>query len=248
MSNTTGLRADEAQLSPIAPVSMTREVAGRLIDYISASGLQPGGRLPAERKLAEELRISRSAVRETLAALEVLGLIESRPGSGTYLRTNSSDLLPTVINWALAFRQTRTLDLVETRAHLEVVIVGLAAQRRTSDGIARLGAHLAKMNDSSTSLAEFVEADVAFHLEIAEMANNSALTDILHSVRSLLQVWVERAVKSDGQTEPTIHEHRHVYNAIVDGDVEAAKAAMQEHMDSASARLRRSLTSETTEQ
>jgi len=231
----------EAGLTPVPRDSITREVASRLIDYLNTEDLAPGSRIPSERQLADALQVGRSTIREALAALEVLGVVDSRPGSGTYLREHSSDLLPTVINWGLALGQPRTLDLVETRAELELITARLASERASADGVERLAAHIERMKGSPDSLQEFIDADVAFHLEIADLTGNSVLADILHSVRSLLQVWVERAVRADGTTESTLDEHIAVFEAIQAHDPEAAEAAMRAHMVSASNRLTRSL-------
>lgn len=235
-------RPTKTGLSPLTRVSVTRDVTARLLDFLTSGSLTPGSRLPSERQLADALQVGRSAIRETLAALEVLGLVESRPGSGTYLLQQTSDLLPTVINWGLTLRQPRTLDLVEARAELEVITARMAAERATPDDVGRLRAHLAAMSSTQDSVQDFIDADVAFHLEIADMAHNTVLADILHSVRSLLQIWVARAIEADGRrTGPTLDEHRKVFEAIADGDAEGAAAAMQAHMQSASRRLRRSM-------
>lgn len=231
----------ESVLTPVATASVTREVAAKLLDYLSSGNIEPGGRLPSERKLAETMRVGRSAIRETLAALEVLGVIDTRPGSGTYLRGHSTDLLPTVINWGLALGQPRTLALVEARSELELITVRLAAERATPEDIARLKVHIEKMTEQQGDLSAFIEADVAFHLEVADTARNLVLADILHSVRSLLRVWVERAVKAEGSTSGTLAEHLAIFRAIQQSDPESAVLAMKAHMNSAGARLRRSL-------
>lgn len=228
-------------LAPLSPDSQTRQVMARLLDYFMDDELAPGSRLPSERQLADALQVGRSAIRETLAALEVLGIIDSRPGAGTYLRNDSSDLLPTVINWGLSLGKSRTLDLVEARAELEVVTVRLAAERANDEDVAKLKTQLDLMKDARASLNEFIDADVNFHLEIADMAGNTVLDDILHSVRSLLHVWVDRAVRAEGETGSTVREHQRVYNAIRRRDPDAAVEAMRKHMHSASDRLRLSL-------
>jgi DNA-binding FadR family transcriptional regulator len=232
---------DMASLTPLNRSSVTREVTGRLFDYLMSGGLTPGSRLPSERRLAEALQVGRSAIRETLAAFEVLGIVDSRPGSGTYLRSHSADLLPTVINWGLTLGQPRTLDLVEARAELEVITARFAAERATTKDIGRLRAHLDRMAETVDSWEEFVAADVAFHLEIADIAGNTVLSDLLHSVRVLLQVWIDRAVRAEGTSMPTLAEHRRVFEAVQSGDGELAQAAMKTHMRSASNRLRRSI-------
>jgi len=228
-------------LAPLSRGSITREVTARLLDYLTSGDLAPGSRLPSERQLADALQVGRSAIRESLAALEVLGIVDSRPGSGTYLRNHTSDLLPAIINWGLALGQSRTLDLVEARAELEVITARLAAERATQGDIQRLKVHLDRMTDSVDSLSDFIEADVAFHLEIANIAGNTALVDILHSVRSLLRVWIQRAVNADGNTEPTLDEHRRIFQAIRGASSDAAESAMKAHMQSAGNRLKRSL-------
>lgn len=238
-------QAAATSLTPLIRGSITREVTARLFDYLTNGNLAPGARLPSERQLAEALQVGRSAIRETLAALEVLGIVDSRPGSGTYLRNHSSDLLPAVINWGLALGQSRTLDLVESRAELEVITARLAAERATKADVQRLKLRLDRMAETADSLSEFIEADVAFHLEIADIAGNTVLGDILHSVRALLKVWVERAVTAEGNTEPTLAEHQRVFQAIRAADPEAARSTMEAHMRSASNRLKRSLGSVT---
>lgn len=185
--------------------------------------------------------MGRSAVRETLAALEVLGMVESRPGSGTYLRDNSSDLLPAVINWGLALGQSRTLDLFEARAELEVITARLAAERACPPDVERLQSRFDRMIETKGSLNSFIDADVAFHLEVANIAGNTALNEILHSVSGLLRVWVGRAVRAEGDTASTLAEHGNVLAAIRAGDHVAAQSTMKTHMTLASVRLRRSL-------
>lgn len=246
--NARGVIVEEAvatnpgNLAPLPPRgSITHELTARLLDYLTSGHLTPGSRLPSERQLAEALQVGRSAVRETLAALEVLGMVESRPGSGTYLRDNSSDLLPAVINWGLALGQSRTLDLFEARAELEVITARLAAERARPPDVERLQSRFDSMIKAKGSLNDFIDADVAFHLEVANIAGNTALNEILHSVSGLLRVWVGRAVKAEGDTASTLAEHGNVLAAVRAGDQVAAQSTMKTHMTLASVRLRRSL-------
>ncbi|WP_030106506.1 FadR/GntR family transcriptional regulator [Actinoalloteichus caeruleus] len=233
----------EELLRPVARESTVSEVAKRLLDQLAEGRLAPGTRLPSERVLAEALDVGRSTVRGALSALDILGIIEIKPGSGSYVRQTTSDLLPQTINWGLMLGQPRTHDLVEVRQFLEVITAQLAATRALDEDIDRLEKHLRRMEEAVDDVPTFVEADVAFHLETAEIARNSVLSDILHSVRSLLQVWVARAVRADGTTATTLAEHTAVFEAIRSRDPEAAGRAMRAHMDSASGRLRRSLVS-----
>ncbi|MEW1718044.1 FadR/GntR family transcriptional regulator [Streptomyces sp. NPDC093109] len=235
---------DLAQLlRPVVRESSVSEVAKRLLDHLSAGDIKPGTRLPAERQLAEALGVARSSVRGALSALDVLGIIEIRPGSGSYVREGTSEFLPRAINWGLMLGQRRTQDLVEVRTHLEGVSARLAAERADDEDVARLEEHLRRMRDAGTDAASFIDADIAFHLETANIAGNSVLTDILHSIRALLQVWMERVSDLEGTVSGTLCEHDAVLAAIRDRDPDAANEAMAEHMRMASARLRKSIES-----
>ncbi|MGW3590542.1 FadR/GntR family transcriptional regulator [Streptomyces fungicidicus] len=225
-------------------ISSLSEVAKRLLDHLSAGDIRPGTRLPAERQLAEALGVARSSVRGALSALDVLGIIEIRPGSGSYVREGTSEFLPRAINWGLMLGQRRTQDLVEVRTHMEGVSARLAAERATDEDVARLEEHLQHMRDAQgdvAAYAAYIDADIAFHLECARIARNSVLSDILHSIRALLQVWMERVSDIEGTVGGTLCEHDAVLKAIRDRDPEAADRAMAAHMRMASTRLQASI-------
>jgi DNA-binding FadR family transcriptional regulator len=230
--------------APVARTTSTSEVAHRILAQVTNGTLTPGSRLPSERVLAESLKVGRSTVREALAALDLLGIIETRQGAGNFIRESSSDLLPQSIEWGLMLGRPRTLDLVEARHHLEIINAGLAAERGDEEQRERLLASFESMIHLAGAPADFVEADVAFHFEIASMAGNSVLSDILSSVRSLLQVWVTRAAAGKEHTLDTLNEHRAIMDAVINHDSDAARAAMAAHMDRAGARLQESIRSE----
>jgi GntR family transcriptional regulator, transcriptional repressor for pyruvate dehydrogenase complex len=233
--------ADAGGPAPIQRDSPVSQVARRLLDEVMEGGHHPGSRLPSERRLAEGLGVGRSAIREAIAVLEVLGIVEVRVGSGTYVRGTISDLLPQAIDWGLLLGERQTRDLVETRQHLEAVTARLAAERATDTDVVLLHHRLDRMRETAESVAEFIEADVEFHLEVARITGNTVLRDILHSVRALLRVWIQRAVGADGDTAATLAEHVAVFEAIERKDPDAAAREMWTHMESASARLERSL-------
>jgi DNA-binding FadR family transcriptional regulator len=221
--------------------SVMSTVARRLLDYLTSGRVPPGTRLPSERKLAETLQVGRSAIREAIAALDLLGIVDVRPGSGTYLVTTSSDLLPSAINWGFMLGQPRTNDLVEVRQYLEILSARLAAERATAEDLAGLAEGLETLRRSTEDVRSFVEADVAFHLQVASTAKNTVLQDILHSVRALLLAWVQRTSQDTTSAKVSYEEHSRVFDAIRNGDPDAAEEAMRHHMSIASARLRSSL-------
>lgn len=225
------------RLSSIAAESAAAAVARRLLDLITSGELEPGTRLPPERQLATTLEVGRSAVREALAALEVLGVVDVRPGSGTYLRGSVSELLPQSLSWGMLIGRRSTAELLEVRGALEIYSARLAAERMPDDAISRLGTHLERMRERAGDPPAFVEADLAFHHELAASVDNTVLLDLLQIIRSLLRVWADRAVDDPGEIRRAIAEHAAVFDAIAARDGDQAASAMAAHMQTAGRRL-----------
>jgi DNA-binding FadR family transcriptional regulator len=236
---------DPSSPVPLQPGDTTiAGTARRLLRQLSADDLVPGSRLPAERQLAVELQVGRAAVREVLAALELLGVVESRHGSGTYLTDDPSMLLPQAIEWGLLLQRPQTMQLVEARRHLEVSLAGIAATRRDPELLLVLHERALAMRTAGEAgdLDAFVEADALFHLDVARLSGNAVLAGMLDSVSSLLRVWMARGVRAGGgQVDATLSEHQAVLDAIVAGRSPAAERAMRDHMRNAEARLLESL-------
>jgi len=216
------------------PVS---EVARRLLDLFTGGSIAPGTRLPPERQLAATLEVGRSAVREALAALEILGIVDVRAGSGTYLRGSASELLPQTLRWGLLIGERNTAELLELRSGLEIYVARLAAARADDAARARIGAELERMRATVGELKEFAQADLDFHNALADAARNDTLVDQLNVARSLLQVYADRAVHSQAEAQIALSEHQAIHRAIVAGDEDAAASAMALHMATASSRL-----------
>src|SRR3954452_19673927 len=220
--------------------SASSEVAQVLLGHLTSGEYAPGQRLPPERVLAESLGVGRSLIREALKALTLLGLVEVRQGDGTYLRRRPSNLLPASFEWGLLLGENQLDDVIEARRELEVVLAGLAAQRRTPEDIADLSALLRRMREAPDA-TEFVAADVAFHLRVAETARNSVLQSMLGGTQNLLHAWVSRVIAAAGDTTPSYLEHEPVFHAIERGSAPAARKAIRQHLDLAGNRLSETL-------
>ncbi len=133
------------------------------------------------------------------------------------------------------------MDLVEARSHIETAVASLAAERRTAKDLEAIEGHLDAMS-SATDTGEFVEADVAFHIALAQAAGNSVFLDIITSVQSLLRVWITRVIDAADSTEAFHREHFAVFEAVSVGDADGARVFMQRHMDHAAKELAASLT------
>ncbi|HET6507824.1 MAG TPA: FadR/GntR family transcriptional regulator [Baekduia sp.] len=217
------------------------EITRKLLDYLLSGEVEPGTRIPGERNLAEALGVGRSAVREAIKSLSLLGLLEVRQGDGTYLSRSGSDLLPRVIEWGLLLKVPSIMDLLEARTEIEIVAAGLAATRAGEAEIAVLRERLDAMRRAVKDVDAYVEADIAFHLDVARAGGNEVLANLVTSLRALLRVWVDRVLRHAGENDTSLAMHEPIVEAIAAGDAAAAREAMRAHMERANRRLREAL-------
>jgi GntR family transcriptional regulator, transcriptional repressor for pyruvate dehydrogenase complex len=202
-------------------------LARSLIRFLLSEEVKPGDRLPSERQLAEITGVGRSAVREALKALSLLGIVQVRQGDGTYLKRAESTLLPDVIEWGLLLGERKVRDIIEVRAELEIVGARWAASRRSDADIARLKAEVETMAASSHDLDKFRKGDVGFHLALAKATHNEILISMSR-----------RTLQGIADLSGFYEEHRAVFQEILRGEPEAAARAMEAHMRAALERLR----------
>lgn len=233
------LLGDQFRASTSLNRSPSSAVTHRLLQQLLSSSMRPGDRLPGERAIAEDLGVGRSAVREAISALEVLGIVETRAGSGTYLRSSTSELLPSTLSWSLLMDQERTADLNVVRGALERSAAQIAARIATAEQGQELVALVEAQREAAGDAEEYVAADIAFHRVLALIAGNSLLAELLATTRTLLRIWFDRAVDDREDIERAIQEHEAIAQAVVAGDPHAAAEAMERHMVTASERILR---------
>ena len=226
-----------SSLSVVPAGTPVSGVAGQLLERFTGGQVPPGTRLPPERQLAASLGVGRSAVREALAALEILGIVDVRPGSGTYLRGSASALLPQTLRWGLMIGSQNTEQLGELRAGLESYTARLAADRVEEPQLEALRASLGTMRESFGDIASYVAADAAFHEVLGEAAGNPMLTDLLQVSRTLLRVYFDRAVHEREDMQTALDEHAEILAALEERDGDRAASAMVQHMASARSRI-----------
>ncbi len=232
-------------LEPIAPrEAPSTEVTRHLLDYLLAGHVKAGQQIPSERQLAAQLGVGRSAVRDAIRPLLLLGVVEARQGDGTYLRQPESSLLPQVVEWGLLLGEHATIDLIEARTYIEVALAELAARRRSDRDLEQMETNLRQMATPKVSAAEFNEADLAFHLAVAQASGNTVLFGAMANIRTLLRVWITRVTAASPSTQRSYEEHVPIFEAIRASDPVAAAGAMHAHMESARARLTETLGSD----
>ena len=204
-----------------------REVLKKMLGLIDSGVYPAGGRLPPERELAEQFNVSRPTIREAIIALETLERVQVKTGSGVYVLEHH-----TLIDHV--YKSVTPFELTEARALIESEAVALAAKMITPGELDKLEQSLVDMaGENETGDLASGDADREFHHLIAEATQNKMIilmTDQMWQVRNNAPQ-VFQAYKSiceqDGAKR--VEEHRAVYEALVNRDSAAARAAMHEH-------------------
>ena len=216
---------------------MAADICERLAGYIVRGDWSAGMRIPAERELCQMLEAGRSSVREALKALEVMGLVESRLGDGTFV-CDRSRFLSGPLLWAIASTpEVDVRELAEARRLIESELAALAAERATADDLQRIGAYLDAMESAEGDVERFMNADVAFHIAIAESADNRILMNALELIRNLTIRWIREALGTPSVFREALNQHKEIFFAIAKKQPEKARAAMTQHLEAMSARL-----------
>ena len=219
--------------------SVTEHAIDKIRERIVSGAWSAGDRLPKESQLAAELGISRNSLREAVRALSQLRVLEVRQGDGTYVSSLEPGLLLESTGFIshLLLGETE-VELYEVRRILEAAAAALAAGRIDAQEKVDLGQSLERMR-AAQSVEELVEADVAFHALIAKAAGNTVLTSLLASLSTRtmrIRLWHGRA--ADDALEETREEHRRIYEALIAGDPELARATATAHIASGERWLR----------
>ncbi|MDR1603826.1 MAG: FadR family transcriptional regulator [Gracilibacteraceae bacterium] len=233
-----GLDMGRAEDAPAAdkPANITEEVVKMLSEYLTSrlleGQLRPGSRLPAERELAGTLRIGRSTLREALRVLAVIGLLDIRPGQGTFVAARHTDFFDSSLAWNLLIGEHSRHDILEVRTTLECEAAHLAALRRTTADLAALEQLIGRMTiaGQSANKADFLEADMDFHLAIACAAQNRTALQLLSTIRKISGYYSRRGMTSREDLFAIHAEHSAVYQAIAAAEPQVAREAMRTHL------------------
>jgi DNA-binding FadR family transcriptional regulator len=223
---------------PVRGGNTFEETVERLLQAIKLGVVQAGDRLPAERDLAAQLRVSRMTLREALADLQRAGYVESRRGrlGGTFVRS-----LPTVVALPAADARDRARtgdldDVLTLRRVLEVGAVELAASRRLDPAeAARLRDRLA---DCGTEPAGYRQRDSRLHLALAEAAGSASLAAAVADVRVRLNDLLDGIPLLPRNIRHSEQQHTAVVEAVLAGDPARARLEMADHVDGTAALLR----------
>ncbi len=230
----------------VQPQKYYMQIAKQIRDMILEGKLKIGDRLPAERSLAQQFGTSRASIREAMSALEMLGIIECRSGQGNFITADGSsgsidgELLRSLL------RGHDPYEIFEARLELEPTVAAFAAARATEEEKAELQQKLETLNGLSFKVhtgiksleditEEYMECDRLFHLEIGKCSHNSVMYMVFSGVNLMMKEAHWRGMKRkslmmEGNLQRYDIEHSAIFRAIYEGDQEAARKQMQNHI------------------
>ncbi|TCL76849.1 GntR family transcriptional regulator [Hydrogenispora ethanolica] len=223
------------EINPINAKRNYQSIIEQFIQLIKTGQIRVGDKLPPERTLAELFNVSRASLREAFSAMEIIGLIEVRPGEGSFV--TDLNIAPFINAIAPLFIDNRHMEdeLLDLRRLLELEAVALAARAAAPD-LAPLDAQLEAMaeaiarNDSKAG----AEADIAFHKGIFALTGHTILIKAAECISSILEVSVQfnrSKILMDAANARVLYEqHQQIYQAILSRQPEAAQELMRKHL------------------
>lgn len=211
--------------------TLVEDLSDQLAGAIRSGGLAMDGLLPSERHLAEQFGVSRPVVREATKRLEFQGLVEVRQGIGIRVTDRLHAPMTSAARLLLPEEGERLRQALEVRATLEPEIARRAAERATAADRERLR-RLHRDLESARDLAAAMEADLAFHREIARVSENEIFGLMLDSIADLGRE-SRRATMNEAGVGRAVKQHAAVLKAILGGEAKAAEKAMRVHIESA---------------
>jgi GntR family transcriptional repressor for pyruvate dehydrogenase complex len=198
---------------------LSEEVSSGLMEMVRENRISPGERIPTESEISELFQVSRTAVREGVKSLVAIGLLETRPGIGTFVVDSQPGLLR---DPNASAGQVELLNLLEFRRIVEPESAALAAKRRTDEEVLELERCVNELAKGIRLRIKPPE-DIGFHLALARATHNTAIMDATYLIFRFYQRDPSLPDESD------LIAHRSVYEAIRDGDPQAARQAMLDH-------------------
>ncbi len=223
-------------------ITLVASIVEQLVEHIQNGTLQPGDKLPSERQLIQMLGVGRSSVREALQGLVMMGLVEVRPGHGSYVKSNLHSFIPDLSKPGLSdnLQREMRLQLIEARRMIEIEIAAQAAVRAKPQ---QIELWRATFNDYVRYIDDFgdpryLAAHADFHLSLADMSQNPFNVMLANAaIRAVPQTLRERefsfpkSIDLQQLRDSQVKLHRDILDAVANGDPEEAKAALRAHMD-----------------
>lgn len=221
---------------PVYKVVRTSRLYEQIVQQIEESvlngSLKPGDQLPAERDLAQRLGVSRTAVREAVKTLREKGLVEAYSGRGTFVTDGTSQAARQSFDLMVKIgQQENSPHLAELRLILEPGIAAMAAERAKDEDLAAMREAVAVMERAQKDPEAYIEADLDFHLALAEAVANPLILSLIDSIVGLLREQRIKIFNVEGGPQRGQFHHKRILEAMERRDPEMARSAMRAHLE-----------------
>jgi GntR family transcriptional regulator, transcriptional repressor for pyruvate dehydrogenase complex len=207
------------------------QIVQQVEESIHKGAMKPGDQLPPERELAQQFGVSRTAVREAVKALHEKGLVEAYPGRGTFITDGTSYSMRQSLDRMLRVGQAEGSGfLAEVREILEPEIAAMAATRADAEDLASMREQIQLMDTARRDPDQFIEADLDFHLALAEAAANPIILSLIDSIVGLLREQRMGIFQVEGGPERGQYHHKKIMETIEHRDSAGAREAMKAHL------------------
>jgi len=236
--------ADGAQapdmFSPVNSDRVSQVIVDQIKLLIRDGRLQPGDRLPSERELCQRFGVSRVTVREALRVREATGLLAIRVGArgGAFLTSPSTERLSEGLADLISLSQLTASNVTEARIVIELGILPLAVERATEKDITDLFAMVSEAEQALAAGTYSMEMSAAFHIKVAECANNPAVAMLVRSFHGPLLMSLAESHQAAPMSPQGVDEHLGLAQAIRDRDLATARKIASQHLDRTARRVR----------
>jgi GntR family transcriptional repressor for pyruvate dehydrogenase complex len=233
--------AEDVLIEPVKRSRIYEHIVEQIRALIREGRWAPGDQIPPERELAERFRVSRTSVREALRALEMQGIIDSRQGGGTFVRTADTEALVPPLAAAILRGRRELAEVLEVRELIEPGIARLAASRATDEHTAELAGLLERQRDCIARGAPFIDEDTAFHYTLARAADNHILLRLHNVILDVLRESRQSYLHVPDRPQTSLRGHEAILAAVQAHDPEAAYNASLAHITEVRDKILRAL-------
>ncbi len=219
------------RVKPEVPEShRTMQVVNHVRSLIESGTLQPGDKLPPERELSRDLKISRASLRTGIGYLAAMGVMKIRHGVGTFVADGPPDIGKASLSFMGALHGFQSWQMFEARILLESSLAALAAERGKEEHHALLSEEVAEMFAALENPSEYLIHDVLFHRIIAQASGNPILAAIMETITSSMYDKRRKTVERAIDLRESAEMHREIYRAVRSRRPADARRLMEQHL------------------
>lgn len=223
------------QFNPIKDKKVYEQIIDQIKEMIYTGELKKGDKLPSERSLTDELKVSRASIREAFSALEMIGLIESKHGEGTFIKEDTDDNFLKPLSLLFMLEEDFEKELIELRKMIEISVARLAAARASQRDLVEIKKAVQLLEDHFGNAEMSRSADREFHYALARASRNTLVQKLLNSISEVMDIYlantIEKIVLDGDKNKILIHQHQKIFAAISNHDGLVAQKMMEEHLN-----------------